>query len=1524
MTTSRTDIEKALDEIISNEEGMRFQGLAVVLTKGKYPEFIASERKNDLGLDAYLPARFAPDKIGKGLACSLTATITKIKGDIAGKTGFIKYVDDVKVLFFATPKAVTNSKKKSWSETVSKEFGIELHVLSREDIITDLITSANLSLCQSHLRIPVGIEPTIQEIIKKTNEATVEILNSWLAHPRLAHKPMMALQSVKLNDDGLESHEILGHADLKQALKESRRIVLEAPAGRGKTTTLIQIAEQFCKTNEIAFLVDLPAWVESGKDILEFIAQAPPFRSRKIDASALSQIYGSVPCSFLLNGWNEISGNSSDKAVRAIADLERNYFKTGILVATRNHPIQPPLPGSFKAKLLSLNRKQRSEYLHRSIGSHASALIAQLEGDRVLDDLTRTPLILAEVATIFSSGQPIPKTKSGVIKVVMRLIEESHEHKDHLASAPLQGNSHSYLAELAIGMTARGAVTVEDAAARNSINIISQRLKADGQIASVPEPAEVLKTLCAHHVLERIQYPTGAYKFQHQQFQEWYASAVLEKRLLELVEKNEPALNRDFMREYLNESYWEEPLLMIAENMGYLIEELSNDVLVKAGRILVESALEVDPIFAAALARLCKMKVWKEVRDAMGSRLRSWYKDEDEEHKQCAIAGMFASGSEDFKDILLPLLTNKDHQIRLKSYRSSGTFHVSSLGPNWKQTVDEWEEDQRADFIGEVVDDFHSANIAEEFAKTDSSVKVRTSALRALDWIGATDALNRVLLSYDDNAFEELLSKRILSEIPEELWPRAVAVYNGLLQKTYDPKERLRIRLALSEIGVKDENGIKDDLTKWPSEKINDGEEILIKKAIELVKKNNSEWISHWTARRIAEGFLWREGWTDFVSCIPKELRQELLKKIETEHLQHNDISAISSILAATADEPLAGQIFSTLCSLKQNEPPPSQKAEVHWAIKRQLEDFFRAIPPNIAVAGMLNTLSSEIAPIKYGLALTLFGRAGTEDPDLRAELTEKLREELRRFFKNGLSFVLQQDDFDGGLKAGLSTVLSRIGLPEDMNDLSKLIRADIQRRQRSVEARRKGERGPTASAMSWSNWHIRAVEGLDSQTADKILLEIFPETEYEGEVSEALIRLARTKNFQTSGFRRKNYEALWKARAGQAEMNLDEKRRLQYSDAITKRIVAIKEVRLKNEKPDSFNGRLKKLAFALAVLDGEKSLDLILEILALPGDWDGHTRAETLEVLLFNGVLIKADAVLKVLDSTIDRITKPGEVHVQQNRYLLQQCLSLLPLVEPPSVGILRIKEVLSAVNIQVHELREILNALGHSRCDEALNLLLEIATTYGTHSKNVGSEWIDAITTLDTAESKKFLMSFVDFEITRPVGKQHLEYYEKERVGLRIAELSRTDKAIRERVYTLCSTAVHPQARLLLGAVVTHLGTSEALIAGLNLIRDRLNPSIPQELSSGLQNAFLRKRPHGTSHVYSIEPRSANEIRSILFKMMSEDDSRKRSAWTLLGQIESWRLEYGRPNNEPRHPNYGSNILWPEANLTVKQTVS
>jgi hypothetical protein len=60
-------------------------------------------------------------------------------------------------------------------------------------------------------------------------------------------------------------------------------------------------------------------------------------------------------------------------------------------------------------------------------------------------------------------------------------------------------------------------------------------------------------------------------------------------------------------------------------------------------------------------------------------------------------------------------------------------------------------------------------------------------------------------------------------------------------------------------------------------------------------------------------------------------------------------------------------------------------------------------------------------------------------------------------------------------------------------------------------------------------------------------------------------------------------------------------------------------------------------LASFISVLDSRESSDLVMEIMALPGQWDGHTRVEVLEALLFSGALIKTDEALKVLNPTLN-----------------------------------------------------------------------------------------------------------------------------------------------------------------------------------------------------------------------------------------------------------------------------------------------
>jgi hypothetical protein len=95
---------------------------------------------------------------------------------------------------------------------------------------------------------------------------------------------------------------------------------------------------------------------------------------------------------------------------------------------------------------------------------------------------------------------------------------------------------------------------------------------------------------------------------------------------------------------------------------------------------------------------------------------------------------MVASGSEDFKDILEPLLSSEDTNLQLEPYRTGEPFEVTSLGPAWEETVKRWPEGVRANFVAEMM--LRSPAPAEvvSFATEDRSSGVRKSLLSHVWW----------------------------------------------------------------------------------------------------------------------------------------------------------------------------------------------------------------------------------------------------------------------------------------------------------------------------------------------------------------------------------------------------------------------------------------------------------------------------------------------------------------------------------------------------------------------------------------------------------------------------------------------------------------------------------------------------------------------------------------------------------------------------------------------------------------------
>jgi hypothetical protein len=1499
----RSEIERALDEMISDEGGMKFQGLAVINARQKWPQLVAFGRKWDGGLDAHVDGDLAPDGIEVGLASSVTATLKKVKSDAAKVK---ENYPAVRVLVFATSGEVTSHTAGLWAKEILDEFGLKLMVVPREDFITWLMDPANSAICKDQLGIDPSMPPELEPDLKRAQDSANELVGNWDRTFRKPGRPLINLTAVKVDERGNPVEAV----SLQALLTEGQRIILEAPAGGGKTTTLVQLAQHVLAAGGLALLVDLPEWIRSSEDILSFVAGRRQFVSRDVDAKLLSKLRGQPPLTILLNGWNEVAVGGAEAADRALRALDRDFPAAIIVVATRMHRLTPQLTNSFRVELSSLGRSQRNEYLVLAIGAAAHDLGVKLDSSRVLDSITRTPLILAEVADLYRSGKEIPATKMGVLGAVMDAIEHSAEHKTSLQQAPLRGHAAEYLRALSIEMTERGATNIAEADALAIVNTVSAGLHAAGKIASAPDPVEILEELSKRHVLLQAHGDEISFRFQHQQFQEFYAAGGLKALLVDLLSSKHPEDDRIFLASYVNEPRWGESLRMLAEDIG---APGRDKAMVEVGAKLVRMALEADPIFAGELARRCGPLIWNEVRNEMGVWIRAWYAESDANHKQCALAAMLETGSDDFKDIVVPLLTAQNDQIRLAVYHGGAEFLPSSLGPHWSDVVRDWSEEARLDLILQLARDPWLSDTVEQFALADPSPKIKWNVARMLSWYGYMDRAEKLLTPLKDGDFEMAVRSLRPEEIPVSLQPRAIEAYETMYKGTGDAFERLRILRLLEEFGAeKVVERMKAVLEALDEKQLKSGNERGTQWALEELRKSDPNWVSEWLARRVLDGSTRFGGWNEMVTTLPAAEREQLVVRFCNEVLEPNEKYRVQGILAATVDAELAARLFEKACEVRRGLSNTPGQDMPKWNLIRQLEDLLKAVTPKTFLDGVSNKLEKEPEVTELSVLTDVLATFNPSTTDVRKTVSDEMRQKLHAYLKRAIERAADPNGVSANVRAHLALLLAQAGGAKDMLDLRRLIDADSIRYREMQAARMKGDRS-SGDSVSYVQVYIGAVTTADQEHADDVLLELLNDPQYERFAAETLARRARKSDGPpTLENNRLDFGKIWAAREGKETGEFVEERRGRYADAI--RVLVEKLLEARNAATDKGmpDYRLKQVGSALAALDARRSAKLILEVLGIPGRHDGYTRVASLESLVVAGVILPITEMMSLLAPAIEELRR-DMLNNNQSAWLMQRCLSLLAFVDPPAEGIAKIRELLSELRFRPYDAGGLTAALGASRRPEAMGLLMELAGVDGSGVAAIGEPWIKAVAEVGGERSDEVLLSFVDPNANLFTKEFLPDHRNGDLLARLLAERAEKDGAFKTELFRLANGDLPPIKRMLLAKTFAQFQKEADLVEGLCVLRDD-GSGVPYEILRSIEDFFLERRPYGTGgHTFTLAPRGSNAIRKRLFEMTQNDPLRKRSAFALLGQIEVWRLEHGRPTDEPRHPAVDSDISWP-----------
>jgi hypothetical protein len=582
--------------------------------------------------------------------------------------------------------------------------------------------------------------------------------------------------------------------------------------------------------------------------------------------------------------------------------------------------------------------------------------------------------------------------------------------------------------------------------------------------------------------------------------------------------------------------------------------------------------------------------------------------------------------------------------------------------------------------------------------------------------------------------------------------------------------------------------------------------------------------------------------------------------------------------------------------------------------LRRQLEGFLRKLPAQTMVDGVLAALSSEFSFAELEVVAELWDRGMDNDEDLHEDLRDPSREAARKYLTEAVPRLTNENDPRGDVRAHLAVAVSRIGEPEDINYVGTLLESEIERIRAAQTARAARDRSPLAhgSQMRYTNRYMLAIRQLQSDSEGAFLAKLLIEREYERDVAWALVEWALERSLPATVWidgwanRQRQFQEVWEGRASSEPTRFDETRRQAAVQYLRSHIDFLSSG-LSAETPDpQVVWRLKDLMRPLATLDSKASATRIMEVLALPlmthGTMDGWKRIQAIEIMLFEGAALPNDQTLAIVMPVVDELN--SKWHSDNERSLLSMSLSIMPFLEDPRAGIAVLAELLERTRLSFEGMSKVVSALGHSGCDDAVDLLVSIASREGM-ANSLGATWVNAIAALNTPRARQILMSFIDPE--SPEGTGTLKTGRDDVLSHRIAELGGKYPSIRSRILSVCRLSLDRAKRNLVASVIVQLGDNESLLQALYLLDDEMSPELPYDVAKAVEEAFVEHRPEGPNS-YTLHPRLANELRDRIVEMARTDPRRKVSATALLARIESWRLEYGRPVGETRNPIFGT----------------
>ncbi len=298
-------------------------------------------------------------------------------------------------------------------------------------------------------------------------------------------------------------------------VEQSKRVVLVAGGGLGKTVELQHIAAHFSHLSSPLY----PYLITLNKYVNQRIGELLPSEWSQVPESQLL---------ILLDGLDEIESKNRNDALRQIETFSAAHPDAHIVVSCRTNFFKSKtedwpgtLEGFVSNLLLDLDGESVQAYVRGRLGDRAGTFYDGVYTNQ-LQDLLNIPFYLIRLVELFEKHHQLPASKSKLFEELLHL-RISSDLAHYRTTVDLDEKKESIITELerialAMEMLGRNYITDDE---------FQELVSDDEQRALVRLSGSFLK----------IEGKATTWQFEHNNFQEYLAARALSKQPLEVIKE---------------------------------------------------------------------------------------------------------------------------------------------------------------------------------------------------------------------------------------------------------------------------------------------------------------------------------------------------------------------------------------------------------------------------------------------------------------------------------------------------------------------------------------------------------------------------------------------------------------------------------------------------------------------------------------------------------------------------------------------------------------------------------------------------------------------------------------------------------------------------------------------------------------------------------------------------------------------------------------------------------------------------